>query len=111
MPARKRPAFTLIELLVVIALIGILVALLLPAIQAARESARRAQCSSNLRQIGMAMLTFHDAKKMFPSAYESQPGGAMGPADSETGDAGPGWTCLFQILPFIEEGKHQESFD
>ncbi len=110
MRVRQR-GFTLVELLVVIAVIGMLVSLLLPAVQAARESARRSQCSNNLRQIGLGMLAFHDAKGAFPAAYLSQPGGAMGPADSETGDAGPGWTCLVQILPFIEQGNLHASFD
>ena len=108
---RARRAFTLIELLVVIAVIGMLVALLLPAVQSARESARRAQCGNNLRQIGIAMLAFHDAKKHFASAYVSQEGGAMGPADAETGDAGPGWTCLMQILPFMEGANVRDAFD
>ncbi len=108
---RVRKAFTLIELLVVIAVIGMLVALLLPAVQAARDSARRTQCANNLRQMGIAMIAFHDAKKHFASAYTSQPGGAMGPADAETGDAGPGWTCLMQILPFMEGDNVRDSFD
>lgn len=107
----KRDAFTLVELLVVIALIGAIIALLLPAVQAARESARRTQCSSNLRQIGIGMVNFHDATRSFPSAYQSLPGGVMGPIDGQTGDAGPGWTCLVQILPFIEEKNLHESFN
>ncbi len=108
-PGRK--AFTLVELLVVIAVIGILVALLLPAIQAARESARRTQCSNNMRQLGLALINFHDARGRFPAAYQTQPGGAMGPANPETGDAGPGWTCLLQILPFLEGSTEQDVFN
>lgn len=105
----KHRAFTLIELLVVIAIIGALVALLLPAIQAARETARRTQCASNLRQIGIGLQSFHDAKGYFPSAYVTQPGGPMGSPD-ESGDAGPGWTCLFQILPYLEGDNTRTAF-
>ena len=84
---RKRLAFTLVELLVVIAIIGILVALLLPAIQAAREAARRSQCVNNLKQLGVAMQNYHDTNKQLPVGNVSCCWGT--------------WQML--ILPFIEE--------
>jgi prepilin-type N-terminal cleavage/methylation domain-containing protein len=84
---RKRFAFTLVELLVVIAIIGILVALLLPAVQAARESARRSQCMNNLKQIGIALQNYHSAHKTFP----------MGAAFQE----GTTWSGF--LLPYMEE--------
>ena len=64
--SRKQKAFTLVELLVVIAIIGVRVAMLLPAVQAARETARRTQCSNNLRQLGIAVQAFHDVAKTVP---------------------------------------------
>ncbi|MEX2168872.1 MAG: DUF1559 domain-containing protein [Pirellulales bacterium] len=84
----RHSAFTLVELLVVIAIIGILVALLLPAIQAAREAARRSQCMNNLKQIGIALQNFHGAQKTFP----------MGAALQE----GAMWSGF--ILPYMDEG-------
>src|SRR5262245_11351355 len=112
MSISPRRGFTLFELLVVIAIIGVLVALLLPAVQAAREAGRRSQCANNLRQIGLALHTYHDSLRRFPPSYLTVPGGnaVMGPP-SDAGDTGPGWTGLMLILPQIEQGSLYESFD
>ena len=89
----SRPGFTLVELLVVIAIIGILVALLLPAVQAARESARRMSCSNKLKQVALATHNFHDTYLVLPYAVrDKQPG-------ETTGTFGTG---LIQLLPFME---------
>lgn len=92
-------AFTLVELLVVIAIIGILVALLLPAIQAAREAARRSQCANNVKQIALGLLNCHDARKEFPrGAYTAALPEPNWKANEEDG---LGWAT--KILPYIEE--------
>ena len=99
---RKLTGFTLVELLVVIAIIGILVALLLPAVQAARESARRLQCSNNLKQIGLGILNYNDTNGHFPSAGTNSVDFWTDPAVATTARRERyGWG--FQILPFIEE--------
>lgn len=109
----SQAGFTLVELLVVIAIIGILVALLLPAVQAARESARRTQCTNNLKQLGVGFHNYHDTFGLFPPAYVSQPGGGgvHGAPDPETRDAGPGWAWGALLLPFIEQGPVHDKFD
>jgi prepilin-type N-terminal cleavage/methylation domain-containing protein len=93
---QRHSAFTLVELLVVIAIIGILVALLLPAVQAARESARRSQCSNNLKQIGVAFHNYHDIHKTLPAGGISQ-----------------GWGISFWVglLPFAEMEGVYNKFD
>jgi prepilin-type N-terminal cleavage/methylation domain-containing protein len=100
---RTQRGFTLVELLVVIAIIGVLVALLLPAIQAAREAARRSSCSNNLKQLGLALQNYHDARKVFP--YSQISFGSQGAYASYMNMALQGPTWVVAILPFIEGGN------
>ncbi|HUP79114.1 MAG TPA: DUF1559 domain-containing protein, partial [Pirellula sp.] len=95
--------FTLVELLVVIAIIGILVGLLLPAVQAAREAARRMQCSNNVKQLSLAGQTYHDAFNSFPINYWAKTGSATIGANLVRPSQGRQTSWLTGILPFIEQ--------
>lgn len=105
-PNRPRRGFTLVELLVVIAIIGILVALLLPAVQAAREAARRTQCVSNVKNLALAMHNYHDTNGQFPAAATFPNDSAWNPLTDQ---------ALFRnwaidILPFLEEQNLADQF-
>ncbi len=104
--ALRRPAFTLVELLVVIAIIGVLVALLLPAVQAAREAARRSSCANNLKQLGLALHNYHDTYNAFPARQ----GGSGNWCDGELEPCPGGWDHMrmrmsgfVSLLPYIEQ--------
>lgn len=116
MPQNSKRAFTLVELLVVIAIMGVLVALLLPAVQAAREAARRMSCGNNLKQMGLALQNYHSARGHFPSGYKSFPtsdgnGPAAARIDPTTWDAAPGWGWGAQLLPYLEQGNVAQAID
>jgi len=100
----RRGGFTLVELLVAITIVGLLVALLMPAVQAARDSARRTQCANNLKGIGLALQSYHAAKASFPSGYTSG-------MDSAGNDTGPGWGWLSTMLTYIDQAPLSNAID
>ena len=105
MPTRRR-GFTLIELLVVIAIIAVLVALLLPAVQQAREAARRTQCKSHLKQIGIALHNYHDVSGSFPPFLIHRTGNP-----SRIGDVDKGANWLVSLLPHVDQGALFNEWD
>ena len=106
-PARNLRGFTLVELLVVIAIIGVLVALLLPAVQAAREAARRTQCQNNLKQLGLALQNFHSAHNRFPPGTDN-----CRTINNETNlTHGHGVSWMVHVLGFIDDNAMYEKLD
>ncbi|PQO31418.1 prepilin-type cleavage/methylation domain-containing protein [Blastopirellula marina] len=101
-----RRGFTLVELLVVIAIIGVLIALLLPAVQQAREAARRMQCSNNLKQFGIALHNYHDTFGKFPPGYLLQD---LNGSNLDYNGTGSSWGWGAQLLPFIEQNALADS--
>ena len=108
---RRFAGFTLVELLVVIAIIGILVALMLPAIQAAREAARRSQCVNNLKQVGLGIENYENALKHYPPGRKGCDNITTPPCQGDTQDERVGTSAFVLILPYIEFGSLYKSID
>jgi prepilin-type N-terminal cleavage/methylation domain-containing protein len=103
---KKQPGFTLVELLVVIAIIGVLLALLLPAVQKVRESANRARCQNNLHQIGVALHAFHGDHCSFPPGYQWKRRTPDVPTQTN-----PGWSWAAFLLPYLEQDNLQRQIN
>ena len=105
---RAKRGFTLIELLVVIAIIAILISLLLPAVQQAREAARRTQCKKNLKQIGLALHNYHDVHLAFPPGYIAR---NVTQSDAAAAESGPGFAWGTFVLPYLDQENLFDHFD
>src|SRR5260370_16245241 len=105
----RRPGFTLIELLVVIAIIGVLISLLLPAVQKIREAANRTSCLNNMKQIGLALHNYHDTFKGFPTAFKLL--AAPDPSVTFPGTAQHGPSAFTLILPYLEQDNLYRQID
>lgn len=106
MPSQRRNGFTLIELLVVIAIIAVLIGLLLPAVQQARDAARRTQCRDHLKQMGLALHNYHDAHGTLPPGYVYRPDNSYSPAAN-----GSGFSWGAMVLPFLEQAPLYGQFN
>jgi prepilin-type N-terminal cleavage/methylation domain-containing protein len=102
-PRPRRPAFTLVELLVVMIIIGVLMALLLPAVQKIREAARTSSCAGNLRQIGLAVLNFEACQRRFPPSFQTTVPNADGSIN--------GWSPQALLLPYLEQARLSSTID
>jgi prepilin-type N-terminal cleavage/methylation domain-containing protein/prepilin-type processing-associated H-X9-DG protein len=112
--SNRSSGFTLVELLVVIAIIGILIALLLPAVQAAREAARRSQCSNNLKQIGLGLHNYHDSYKTFPSGWirpRDEASNTFYGQNPANGNDYADWGWAAFLLPYVEQTPLHETLN